>query len=151
MSLEKGFPFSNDSMRVVRIIAQILILYIFYYAGVLIGNLTKLPLPASVIGLMLLFICLQLKWIKVDYIKDGASFLIGFMMLFFIPPMIGIINYPELFSLSGSLLMASVIVSTLFVLITTSLICQWIEKKELAMKEKKEKGEMDHANKYIHH
>ncbi|NLY79254.1 MAG: CidA/LrgA family protein [Lysinibacillus sp.] len=138
-------------MRVIRIIAQILILYVFYYIGVFIVEITNLPLPASVIGLLLLFICLQLKWIKVEYIKDGAGFLIGFMTLFFIPPMMGIINYPQLFSVAGWLLMASVVISTLFVILTTSMISQWIEKKEIAMKEKKGKGEVDHASSHIHH
>lgn len=145
-------------MKVIRIILQVLLLYVFYYIGVFIVEMTHLPLPASIIGLVLLFICLYFKWIKVDYVKDGANFLIGFMTLFFIPSIIGIIDYPELFSVSGSLLVASVIISTLFVLFTTSLICQWIEKKELAMKEKKElamekEGErdVDRTSECIHH
>lgn len=138
-------------MRFIRIIAQIIILYVFYYAGVFIVELTNLPLPASILGLLLLFICLQLKWIKVEYIKDGAGFLIGFMTLFFIPPMIGIINYPQLFSTAGWLLMASVVVSTLFVILFTSIISQWIEKKEMALKEKKGKEEIDRASSHFHH
>ena len=148
--MEKGVPFSDGSMKIVRTIIQILLLYVFYYIGVFMVEITHLPLPASIIGLVLLFICLQFKWIKVDYIKDGANFLIGFMTLFFIPPIVGIIDYPELISVSGSLLVASVIISTLFVLLTTSMICQWIEKKELAMKGKKE-GEVEHASKFSHH
>lgn len=140
-----------NTMKIIRIIAQIIILYVFYYAGVFIVEITNLPLPASIIGLLLLFICLQLKWIKVEYIKEGAGFLIGFMTLFFIPPMMGIINYPQLFSTAGWLLMASVVISTLFVILTTSMISQWIEKKEIAMKEKKEKGEVDRASSHIHH
>ncbi|TQE89755.1 CidA/LrgA family protein [Ureibacillus terrenus] len=138
-------------MKVIRIVAQVLLLYIFYYAGVLIVDITHLPLPASIIGMVLLFICLHFKWIKVDYIKEGANFLIAFMTLFFIPPIIGIIDYPQLISVSGTLLLASVIISTLFVLLTTGIISQWIEKKELEMKEKKEKGEAEHAGKCIHH
>lgn len=149
--MEKGNPFSNGYMRIVHIIVQVLILYLFYYIGVFIVDWTHLPLPGSIMGLLLLFICLQLKWIKTDYIKEGANFLIGFMMLFFIPVIVGIIDYPELISVSGFLLVASVIVSTIFVLLATSLICQWIEKKELAWKEKKTKGDAEHAGKYIHH
>lgn len=138
-------------MRIIRIIIQIIFLYVFYYAGVLVIELTNLPLPASVIGLLLLFICLQLKWIKVEYIKDGATFLIGFMTLFFIPPMLGIINYPELMSLDGIILMVSVLVSTLFVLLFTGIVSQWIEKKEIALIEKKEKGESEVERNYSHH
>lgn len=124
-------------MRIVRTILQITILYAFYYIGVFIVEFTHLPLPASVIGLLVLFICLQLRWIKVEYIKEGAGFLIGFMTLFFIPSIIGIIEYPELLSLEGLILIGAVIFSTIFAIYFTSFLGQKIEKKELEMKEKK--------------
>ncbi|MFJ8234508.1 CidA/LrgA family protein [Ureibacillus sp. NPDC094379] len=128
-------------MRIIRIITQILILYVFYYIGVFIVEITGLPLPASVLGLLVLVLCLQLKWIKVEFIRDGASFLIGFMTLFFIPPMVGIIDYPQLLSLDGFILIATVIISTLFVIYITSFITQKIEKKELAAKVTKSDNE----------
>ena len=125
-------------MKIIRTIAQIAILYGFYYIGVFIVQLTGLPLPASIIGLVLLFITLQLKWIKVEMIQLGASFLIGFMTLFFIPPMIGIINYPQLLSMDGIILMATVVFSTVFAIYITSILSQKIEKKERFLKEEKE-------------
>jgi len=128
-------------MRIVRIITQILLLYVFYYIGVFIVEITGLPLPASVLGLLVLVLCLQLKWIKVEYIRDGSSFLIGFMTLFFIPPMVGIIDYPQLLSLDGFILIATVMISTLFVIYITSFLTQKIEKKELAAKLKKSDNE----------
>ncbi|BDH60992.1 hypothetical protein MTP04_11220 [Lysinibacillus sp. PLM2] len=117
-------------MRTVRTVLQILILYIFHYLGVLIVTLTKIPLPPSVVGFILLFICLLLKWIKIELIRDGASFLIGFMLLFYIPPMVGIIEYPQLLSYNGLILILGVIVSTLFAILITSFLSQKIEKKE---------------------
>ena len=132
-----GNHFLFTSMRIIRTILQIAILYIFYYIGVLIVELTHLPLPASVIGLLVLFVCLQLKWIKVEYIKEGAGFLIAFMTLFFIPPMIGIIEYPQLLSVKGLILIGTVIFSTIFVIYFTGVVSQKIEKKELEIKEKK--------------
>ncbi|MGE7664138.1 CidA/LrgA family protein [Ureibacillus composti] len=129
-------------MRIVRIVTQILILYVFYYIGVFIVEITGLPLPASVLGLLVLVLCLQLKWIKVEYIRDGSSFLIGFMTLFFIPPMVGIIDYPQLLSLDGFILIATVMISTLFVIYITSFITQKIERKELAAKLKESAKEV---------
>ncbi len=100
-------------------------------------TVTKIPLPPSVIGFILLFICLLLNWIKVEYIRDGASFLISFMLLFYIPPMIGIIEYPQLLSSTGFILVGAVIISTLFSLFITSIISQKIEKKEEMLKRKR--------------
>jgi holin-like protein len=125
-------------MRIIRIIVQIGILYIFYYVGVFLVKITQLPLPASIIGLLLLVGCLQMKWIKVEYVRDGAGFLLGFMTLFFIPAMIGIIDYPELISMKGLILIASVIISTLLTIYITGIVSQKIEQKELQMEEKGE-------------
>lgn len=125
-------------MKIIRTIAQIAILYGFYYIGVFIVELTGLPLPASIVGLVLLFISLQMKWIKVEMIQLGAGFLIAFMTLFFIPPMMGIIDYPQLLSLDGIILMATVVFSTMFAIFITSILSQKIEKKEQSLKEGKE-------------
>ena len=69
----------------------------FYYMGVGIVALLHVPLPGSVIGLLLLALSLNFKIIKVEYIQDGAGFLIGVLTLFFIPATVGVIDYPELF------------------------------------------------------
>ncbi len=120
--------------------------------GVLIVHYTGLPLPASVIGLILLAACLQFKLVKVDYIREGAGFLLAFMTLFFIPPMIGIIDYPELLSLHGVILMIAVFLSTMFTIFITSTLSEKIEKKELAVKEKKDReGEGAIESSHIHH
>lgn len=124
-------------MRVIRTIAQILILYIFYYFGVLIVEITELPLPASIIGLVLLAFCLHMKWVKIDYIREGAGFLIAFMTLFFIPAIVGIIDYPQLLSVEGILLLGTVLVSTLFTILISSKFSEIVEKKELEIIEKK--------------
>ena len=125
-------------MRIIRTIAQILILYVFYYIGVFIVEITGLPLPASILGLVLLAFCLQMKWVKVEYIREGAGFLIAFMTLFFIPPIVGIIDYPQLLSVEGILLLGTVFVSTLFAILISSKFSEIIEKKELELIEKKE-------------
>ncbi len=128
-------------MRIIRIIAQIGILYFFYYAGVFLVQITHLPLPASIVGLLILVGCLQLKWVKIEYIRDGAGFLLGSMTLFFIPAMIGIIDYPQLLSMNGLILIASVIISTLLTIYIAGILSQKIERKELEMKEKRENKE----------
>ncbi|KOS62433.1 MULTISPECIES: CidA/LrgA family protein [Lysinibacillus] len=121
--------------RVVRIIVQIGVLNIFYYMGVGIVTLLHVPLPGSVIGLLLLALALNFKIIKVEYIQDGAGFLIGVLTLFFIPATVGVIDYPELLSTTGLLIILAVIASTLISIYVTGLLSQIIERKELAKKE----------------
>jgi len=127
--------FATLLLRAVRIIVQIGILTIFYYMGVGIVSYLHIPLPGSVIGLLLLALSLNFKIIKVEYIQDGAGFLIGILTLFFIPATVGVIDYPELMSFTGLLIILAVIASTLISIYVTGLLTQLIEKRELAKKE----------------
>ncbi|MFJ8457964.1 CidA/LrgA family protein [Lysinibacillus xylanilyticus] len=127
--------FAAMLQRVVRIIVQIGILNIYYYIGEGIVSLLHVPLPGSIIGLLLLALSLIFKIIKVEYIQDGAGFLIGVLTLFFIPATVGVIDYPELLSTTGLLIILAVIASTLISIYITGLLTQMIEKKEQAKKE----------------
>ena len=65
-------------MRAIRIIFQVSILWLFYYIGVFIVELTGIFIPASIIGLVLLWGAMLLNIINVKWIQDGAGFMIGF-------------------------------------------------------------------------
>ena len=123
------------NMRIIRTIAQIAILWVFYYIGVLIVEWTNIFIPPSIIGLVLLWALLMLNIINVKLIQDGASFLIAFLTLFFIPSTVGVVEYPELLTVSGLLLVLAVFVSTVMVIILTGKVSQFIERKEQEVKE----------------
>lgn len=122
-------------MQIIRIIAQIAILWLFYFIGDLIVQWTGIVIPASIIGLLLLWICLMTGIVNVKLIQGGASFLITFLTLFFIPSTVGVIQYPELLSKAGILLVVAVTISSAFTFILTGKVSQFIEKKESAVKE----------------
>lgn len=117
-------------MRVIRIIVQIGILWLFYYAGVLIVELTGIFIPASIIGLVLLWVAMLLNIVKVKWIQDGAGFMIGFLTLFFVPTTVGVIEYPELLTKDGALLILAVVLSTMITIVLTGKVSLFVEKKE---------------------
>ena len=117
-------------MRVIQIIAQVCILWVFYYIGVLIVKLTNIFIPASIIGLVLLWLAMTFNIVKVKWIQDGAGFMIGFLTLFFVPSTVGIIEYPELLTKEGILLIVAVIISSIFTIIVTGRLSLFIEKRE---------------------
>ena len=122
-------------MRIIRMITQIAILWVFYYIGVLIVEWTNIFIPPSIIGLVILWALLMLNIINVKLIQDGASFLIAFLTLFFIPSTVGVVEYPELLTLSGLLLVLAVFISTVIIIIITGKVSQFIERKEQEVKE----------------
>lgn len=138
-------------MKIIRIIAQITILYIYYYAGVAIVGVLNLPLPGSIIGLLLLYVSLHFKWLKVEYIQHGAGLLIGVLTLFFIPSTVGVIEYPQLWTVSGMLVLLAVTLSTMIAIYSTGKICKYIERKEnKSIKLEKEEGK-PFVESTIHH
>ena len=50
-----------------------------------------LPVPASIYGMIILFLCLSTGIIKLSDVKDAGKFLIEIMPLMFIPAGVGLI------------------------------------------------------------
>lgn len=55
------------------------------FVGELLNYAIPLSIPASIYGLVLMFVCLCMKWIKLEDVKETAVFLIEIMPLMFIP------------------------------------------------------------------
>ena len=51
-----------------------------------------LPIPASVYGLVLLFLALCLKLVKLEQIREAGGFLTSLLPLLFVSPTVGIVD-----------------------------------------------------------
>lgn len=68
-----------------KYIRQFLIILLISFLGELLKSALPLPVPASIYGLVLLFLALELKIIPLEAVKDTGKFLIEIMPLLFIP------------------------------------------------------------------
>ena len=75
-----------------KYLKQFGIILILSFAGELLNLLIPLPIPASIWGFALMFVCLQTGFLKLDYVKDTAIFLIEIMPLMFIPAGVGLLS-----------------------------------------------------------
>ena len=75
-----------------KYLKQFEIILILSFAGELLNLLIPLPIPASIWGFALMFVCLQTGFLKLDYVKDTAIFLIEIMPLMFIPAAVGLME-----------------------------------------------------------
>lgn len=123
-------------MKILQIIIQVIILYVFYMLGNFLQTIFHIPISGSIIGLFILLSALLLKIIPVPAIKQGSEFLLLFFTLFFVPATIGIIKYPSLFSIQGVLIILVVILSTIITMITVGKTSQFIENKFYKRREK---------------
>lgn len=75
-----------------KYVIQFLIIAAFAFIGELLHWFIPLPIPASIYGIVLLFIALELKWVKISDIREVSSFLIAVMPIMFIPAAAGLME-----------------------------------------------------------
>ncbi|GAB3800889.1 CidA/LrgA family protein [Virgibacillus kimchii] len=117
--------------KAVRVVFQIGILYALYFVGEWVADLFDLLIPGSVIGMILLLGLLFIKGLKLEWVEEGADFMVRHLTFFFIPATVGIMHYYEVFAGKGFLLVIIVLFSTLLVIVFSGLTGQMLwQRKE---------------------
>ncbi|KGX88138.1 CidA/LrgA family protein [Pontibacillus litoralis] len=116
-------------MKILKVCTHVIILFLFYYTGVFIQTTFQLYVPGSIIGMVLLFIALSTKIVKVDWIEEGAGMLVKHLPLLFIPVTVGIIQYLDVFAGKGMFLIVMALLSTFMVMIGAGMTSQWLMRK----------------------
>lgn len=99
-----------------RMMTHIFFLYALLLIGNFLQNVFHLFIPGSIIGMLLLFLLLKTGIIKMKWMEEGTSLLLRHLTLFFIPVTIGFMEYLELFSGRGILLLLIIVISTALVM-----------------------------------
>lgn len=113
----------TDLFSWARLKAFLLIL-LFLLGGELIRYLFDLPVAGNIIGMLLLFVALKQKWVKLSVIKPASDKLLEFLVLFFIPYGVGLMVYFDLVKAYWLPMTIAVIASTLLTLYITGIILQ---------------------------
>jgi holin-like protein len=117
-------------MKFIKVFLQIVVLYIFYIVGVWLSDRLHLPLPGSIIGLLLLWAVLLLKIFPLNWIESGANFILSYLPLFFIPATVGVMNYFHVFAGKGIFLILIVVLSTLITMAIAGYTSQYLAGRE---------------------
>lgn len=115
-------------MKIIRIVIQVFLLYLFYLAGDYLQKQLHLPVSGSIVGLLLLFVLLLFKVIPVRWIEEGATTILAYLPLFFIPATAGIVNHMDIFSGRGLLLILILIVSSVLTIGAAAHSSAWLSK-----------------------
>lgn len=100
-------------------IRQCFIIFGCLALGELVVWLTGIPIPSSIIGMLLLAALLQMKAIKVEWVKGMSDFLISNMGFFFVPPGVALMLYLDVIKAEFVPIVVATVVSTVLVLIVT--------------------------------
>lgn len=97
-----------------------------YYIGEVISSVSGLPVPGSVIGLLIMLLLLRTGLLKPRYVEDAADFLIRAMPVMFLPITTGLMVSYGLLAGSTAAFLAITMLSTVVAFAATGLTAQAI-------------------------
>lgn len=98
-----------------HILIQVLIYSLIALAGIVISLISPIPLPSSILSMVLLFLLLLFGILKKERIREVSTFLIQVMALFFVTPVVSMVTSS---ANAGEELFGLVMVSVIATLIT---------------------------------
>lgn len=105
-----------------------LVVFLCVFLGEVLIALTNLPLPPSVIGLLILFFALQTKVVKLETVQSLAKVMLDYLVLMVVPACISIMQYLDLIRDDLWVLLVATTLSTFLVLISTGKSYQWLRR-----------------------
>jgi holin-like protein len=99
-----------------------------------------LPLPANIVGMLLLLALIMLRVLPLGWVKAGSRWLLAEMLLFFIPAVVAVVNYSQLLRVEGWRIMLVIGLSTLLVLAATALVVDRVYRLEIWLAERKKRS-----------
>ena len=113
-----------------KYIKQFILILAISFAGELLKYLLPLPVPASIYGMVLMFLALLTGAIKLEHVRETGKFLIEIMPLMFIPAGVGLMSSWS--TLKPLLLPVAVItvVTIITVMVASGHTAQFILKRE---------------------
>ncbi|KEC84960.1 MULTISPECIES: CidA/LrgA family protein [Acinetobacter] len=111
---------SHQISSIYKVILQIGLLILIWWISSIIQKQFNLPISAAVIGLFMVLIGLMTGIFKLNWIKSGSDFILGELVLFFIPCFIGLMKYKNLFMTEGWQLIVVVVLGTICVMVFTA-------------------------------
>jgi holin-like protein len=112
--------------RLARLVVELLVLLAIYQVGCKISLWLNLPIPGGVIGLALLLLTFATGLVKPATLQTGAGLLLAEMLLFFIPPLMSLLDYGTLVRNEGWRIMLVIGCSTLMVMLVTAFTVEMV-------------------------
>lgn len=111
-------------------IKQCFIIFGCLAVGEMIVWLTGASIPSSIFGMLLLTALLQLKVVRLEWVKGISDFLIGNLGFFFVPPGVALMLYFDIIKAELLPIVVATVISTILVLVTTGWTHQYLKDKK---------------------
>ncbi len=106
-----------------------LIILLCNFAGNIVIMLSNLPVPGSVLGMLILLVLLLSKRVRLETVEPAASLLIAFMLLFILPDGVNLMNSFHKFEDIVIQVLVIAVLSTILTMASSSLVAQFLSSK----------------------
>ncbi|EOD2836865.1 CidA/LrgA family protein [Raoultella ornithinolytica] len=111
---------------------QVLIYSGLFVCAEYLVNWLHLPLPANLVGMLMLLALIVCRVIPLKWVRAGARWLLAEMLLFFVPAVVAVVNYTQLLMVDGWRIMLVIALSTLMVLGATAWVVDKVYRYEVS-------------------
>ncbi|ABV63195.1 MULTISPECIES: antiholin-like murein hydrolase modulator LrgA [Bacillus] len=140
-----------SATKVYGFLSQAFIFATVMFVSNLISMYLPIPMPASVIGLVLLFVLLTTKIVKLEQVEQLGTSLTGLISFLFVPSGISVIQSLGVMQEVGVQVVGVIIIATIMLLAATGLFSQLLmqlsEKPQKRKETKESKSTPSHSNK----
>lgn len=135
-------PLGTGWLQRVQVPLQVILYIAFFLAAQQLVDLLHLPLPANIVGMLLMLALIMLRVLPLNWVKAGSRWLLAEMLLFFVPAVVAVVNYSQLLRVEGWRIMLVIGISTLLVLAATALVVERVYRFETWLaRRKQERGD----------
>lgn len=106
------------------------IILLISFVGEILEKWIPLPIPASIYGIILLFLCLKLNIIPHEVVHETGKFLIEIMPLMFIPAAVGLLETWDVIAPAWLEYVAVTVISTWVVMIVSGRVTQFVIRRK---------------------
>lgn len=107
----------------------LLIIFGCLFVGQVVIAATGLPLPPSIIGLLLLFLLLSLNKVSLERVQPIAKTMLDYLAFMIVPACISIMQYLDVIKMDAIPLIVGTTLSTILVLLVTAKTHQLVRQK----------------------
>lgn len=110
-------------------LAQVTIILLLWLAAEALVQRCRLPLPAGILGMLVLLGLLATRWVSPRTFGRGAEWLLAEMLLFFVPAAMILLDHRQMFGWLGLKLLLVVLGGTVLVMVSTALTVELLYRR----------------------
>ena len=113
-----------------KYIKQLGVILVFSALGEFLQHLLPFPIPASVYGMVLLFLALATKLLPKEAVKESGAFLVSILPLLFVVPIVGLVSNFDLIARNLLPIVITIAMPTVITFAVSGLVTQKLLRKE---------------------